>query len=52
MAISEKFYGQKNPVQKAKALEKLAAAHQSIFAPHSQGICVASMMPTAIKLKI
>ena len=48
----ESFYEQKNPVQKAMALEKLAAAHQSIFAPHSQGICVASMMPTAIKKKL
>jgi hypothetical protein len=35
-------------VQNASALEKLAAAHQRVLeAPHSQGICVASIMPTA-----
>jgi hypothetical protein len=38
------------PVQKASALEKLAAAHQSIFAPHSQGIWVESMMPMAVNV--
>ena len=40
---------QKKPVQNASALEKLAAAHQSVFAPHSQGICVASIMPIAVQ---
>ena len=39
----------KKLVQNASALEKLAAAHQSVLdAPHSQGIWVASMMPTAM----
>ena len=36
-------------MQNASALEKLAAAHQRVLlAPHSQGICVASIMPTAM----
>ena len=35
-------------MQKASALEKLAAAHQRVFAPHSQGIWDASMIPTAV----
>ena len=34
-------------MQNARALEKLAAAHQSILAPHSQGIWLASIIPTA-----
>jgi hypothetical protein len=36
-------------MQKASALEKLAAAHHSVFALHSHGIWVASIMPTAVR---
>ena len=38
----------KKLVQNASALEKLAAAHQRVLDAHSQGIWVASMIPTAV----
>lgn len=37
-------------MQKASALEKLAAAHHNDLALHSQGIWVASIMPTAVRM--
>ena len=43
-------HSQNIAVKNASALEKHAAAHQSVWALHSNGICVAIIIPMAVQL--
>ena len=44
-------HSQNIAVKNASALEKHAAAHQSVWALHSNGICVAIIIPMAVDLR-